>query len=508
MNQQTAIVIGSGFGGLGAAIRLQSQGWQVTLLEKRGEPGGRASVIHQDGFTFDAGPTLITMPELLDDLWKQAGRRLSDYVTIKPLDPFYRIWYADGRHIDYTGDPDQMRARIAQFSERDATAYEPFLTHTRRIYAEAFDRLGHQPFLTLGSMVKVLPKLIALAAHRPVYSLAAKYFTHPYMRMLFSFHPLFIGGNPFRASSVYSIVPYLERTGGVHFAMGGMTSLVNGMVRLLQDLGGQIRLNSPVREIIVHDGRATGVLLETGEPLKAEAVISNADATYTYRRLVPASHRKRWTDSKLDGLHQSMSCFLIYLGTNRKYPHLKHHNIIMSDRYRGLLTDIFERKVLADDFSLYLHVPTRTDPSLAPPGGESMYILAPVPHLGDGIDWAQAAHPFRDRILRFLEANLGMDGLEQAIATERLFTPEDFAAQYNAWQGSAFSIEPILTQSAWFRPHNASEEIPGLYLVGAGTHPGAGLPGTLLTAEITARLVSSQTRQPEPIRKGVVDVVH
>jgi phytoene desaturase len=343
--------------------------------------------------------------------------------------------------------------------------------------------------------VKLVPELMRLNAAQSVYGFVSRFFRDPQLRTVFSFHPLFIGGNPFRASAIYSIVPYLERQGGVWFARGGMHSLVEAMLALFERLGGQVRLASPVQEVLINEtnGRVRGVRLGDGETLRATAVVLNADVASAYMQLVPPRFRSRMSDRRIRRYGYSMSCFLLYLGLDRQYPDkLLHHTIVMAPRYRGLIRDIFDGHGLPPDMSLYLHAPTRSDPSMAPPGGESLYVLAPVPHLGHGVDWQSEAQPFRDRIVRFLEHDFGLTGLEQSICVERRFTPLDFQDDLSSYLGSAFSIEPTLLQSAWFRPHNISEDIPGLYLVGAGTHPGAGLPGVLLSAKITAELISQR----------------
>lgn len=484
------VVIGGGFGGLAAAIRLQAAGQQVTLVEARERVGGRASQLKQDGFTFDMGPSLITAPDLLRDLWASAGRQLEEDVTLTPLHPFYRIYFHDGRWFDYAGTPVEDEAEVARFEPRDVPGYRAFLAGAQRLYQRAFVELADQPFLTSVAFLRVIPELARFGAQRSVYSVVSRYFRNPHLRMVFSFHPLFIGGNPFRASAIYSIVPYLERLGGVHFSMGGTYALVEAMERLLCRLGGQVCCGIPVQQILVQDRRAAGVRLADGTILQADAVIANSDVATTYLKLLPASSQSAFTARRLKGYRYSMSCFLLYLGLNRQYEQLKHHTIIMPERYRNLIHAIFDGDGLSDDLALYLHAPTKTDPSMAPPGGESLSILAPVPNLARGIDWGREAPALRDKIIRFLEHKVGLEGLEASIQVEQHFTPLDFESQLRSYLGSAFSIEPTLLQSAYFRPHNRSGQIDRLYFVGAGTHPGAGIPGVLLSAAITSRLVN------------------
>jgi phytoene desaturase len=494
MSGKQVVVVGAGFGGLAAAIRLQANGHQVTLVEKRSQVGGRAGQLKLDGFTFDTGPSIITAPHLLDDLWASAGATLQDDVDLVPLAPYYRIAFADGRRFDYGGAPEQVEAQVRAFDPAAVEGYRRFMDATRHIYQRAFQDLAGQPFHRLGTFLKLVPELLRLNAAQSVYDFVSRFFRDPQLRTVFSFHPLFIGGNPFRASAIYSIVPFLERQGGVWFARGGMYALVQAMHTLFERLGGRTRLAAPVAEVLVNEARrATGVRLESGERLSADAVVLNADVAAAYMRLLPARFRRRMTDRRLRGYRYSMSCFLLYLGLDRQYPEqLLHHTIVMAPRYRGLIADIFDGHGLPPDMSLYLHAPTRTDPSMAPPGGESLYVLAPVPHLGRGIDWERQAQPFRDRIVRFLEHEFGLAGLAQAIRVERRYTPLDFRDDLSSYLGSAFSIEPTLLQSAWFRPHNLSEDVDGLFVVGAGTHPGAGLPGVLLSAKITSRLVQER----------------
>lgn len=483
------VVIGAGFGGLAAAIRLQASGQQVTLVEARERPGGRAYQLKADGYTFDTGPSLITAPHLLRDLWQAAGRELEDDLTLVPLSPFYRIQFADGEHFDYWGTPEADEAEIARFNPRDVGGYRAFLKRTEHLYQRAFLDLASKPFLTLGSFLKVVPELVSVGAQQSVYTFASRYFQDPRLRMVFSFHPLFIGGNPFRASAIYSIVPYLERQGGVHYTMGGMYSLVEAMTRLFTKLGGELQCGIPVERIVVKDGRAAGVHLADEREMTADAVVANNDVGQTYLTMLPAEARRGLVGARIERYRYSMSCFLLYLGVNRRYEQLRHHTIVMPDAYRTHIRDVFDGMGLPRDLAVYLHTPSRTDPSMAPEGGESLYALAPVPNLAHGIDWATEAPRFRDRLVRYLEHEVGLEGLEQSIVVERQFTPLDFAGELRSHLGAAFSIEPTLVQSAYLRPHNRAGEVAGLYFVGAGTHPGAGIPGVLLSADITSRLV-------------------
>ena len=492
---KTVNIVGSGFGGLAAAIRLQSSGFQVNLFEKNSMVGGHASQLKIQGYTFDMGPSLVTAPDIIQDVFSCAGRKMEDYMELMPLDPFYRIYFADGSFMDYSGDGDKMKAQMAKFSEKDAGNYDRFMDYIKKLYkAVITDGLGARPF-DLNTMVQFLPKALRLNALLPVYSVVKRYFEDPRNRFAFSFHPLFIGGSPFRSPSVYLMIPYLEKAGGVWFTRGGMYSVVAAMEKLFKEIGGKVHLNSEVSDIPVINGRAAGVVAD-GQFHAADAVISNAHFAHTYSQLIKPEHRRKWRDSKVKGQAYGMSTFLIYLGVKKQYPQLLHHTLILSERYRELVKDIFDRKVLAEDFSMYLHVPSRTDENMAPEGCESMYVLIPVPNLEAAVDWEKEATPFANKILRFLEEEFGMDGLRDNIDVMELFTPEDFRKQRNNHLGSAWGIEPKLTQTASFRPHNRSEDIKGLYLVGANTHPGAGVPGVLLTAQATEKAIRDDMNVP------------
>ena len=486
------IIIGSGFGGLAAGVRLAAQGHEVDLFEQRDKPGGRAYVYESNGYTFDTGPTVITAPFMFYDLFELAGRKLEDYFKLVPLNPFYRIFRADGKYLDYNDNESFILSEIEKFNPADKEGYQRFMSRTKAIFEKGFVELADKPFLHLSDMLKVAPDLIRLRSHESVYRYVSGFVQDEFLRRCFSFHPLLIGGNPFDASSIYAMIHYLEREWGIHFALGGTGSIVKGLVRLFEELGGRLHLNAPVAEILVEESkrRVKGIRLADGTIHQADAIVSNADVAFTYRNLIPARYRRVFTDRRIERMRYSMSLVVIYFGTKRRYTDtpLAHHNIILSERYRGLLDDIFNRKVLADDFSLYLHMPTKTDPSLAPEGGETFYVLSPVPHLGSGIDWAQAAKPYRDRIMQFLEERYLPD-LQANIVVEHMVDPRYYEGALSSYLGAAFSVQPILTQSAWFRPHNRSEEFDNLYFAGAGTHPGAGLPGVLSSAKIVADLI-------------------
>jgi phytoene desaturase len=505
--KEKVIVIGSGFGGLGAAARLAARGFEVEVYEKRDKPGGRAYVYDINGFKFDAGPTVITAPFMFDDIFEQAGRKRADYVEFVQLDPFYRIFNHEGRSFDYNDNPEFIHEQIRHWNPTDVAGYDSFMGTTQAIFEKGFVELADKPFLNVSDMLRVAPDLIKLKSHQSVYKYASQFVENEFLRRVFSFHPLLIGGNPFDSSSIYAMIHYLEREWGIHFAMGGTGALVNALTRLIEELGGKIHYNAEVAEILVDGHRTTGIRLEDGTTRKADHVISNADVAWTYLNMIPSKARGiRNSDFRYKNLTKySMSLFVIYFGTKRRYTDtsLAHHNIILGERYKGLLDDIFNKKVLADDFSLYLHMPTITDPSLAPDGGETFYVLSPVPHLGAEIDWRTAAKPYRNAIMQFLEDNYLPD-LQANIVAEHYIDPLHFQGTLNSHLGAAFSVQPTLTQSAWFRPHNRSEDFENLYFVGAGTHPGAGLPGVLSSAKIAEDLIAGLEPASQPVMTPVL----
>lgn len=469
--------MGAGLGGLALGLRLQAAGHRVTIHEARRQPGGRAGQIVDGGYVFDTGPSVVTMPELIRELFELAGRRLEDELELVPLEPFYRLYFADGEHLDYGGEPDRMKDEIARFSKADAANYDAFFHHTGQIYRRAVVELGDKPFLRSADFVRILPSMLRLRALRPVASMVGDYFHEPHVFRAFSFQPLFIGGNPFTVPSIYGMLPFLERAGGVHFFRGGMYRLVEALCRLFAQLGGELRLDEPVRRIATRDGRALG--FETDRGLcQADIVVSNADVGHTEEALLGRRLPRRW--------RWSMSCLLLFLGTNRVFPKLGHHTIVFSERYKDLVADIVDRAVVPDDFSMYVHAPARTDVSMAPPGGDSLYVLLPVPNLRTAVDWQALG----ERVIDFLEGQFGLDGLRRSIVVKHTLTPDGyFRDELRATLGNAFALQPILSQSAYFRPHGVDRQVRGLYRVGAGTHPGPGLPGVLLSARMVAGLI-------------------
>ncbi len=483
-----AVVIGAGFGGIAAALRLRARGYAVTLLDRLEQLGGRAQVYRRGGFVFDAGPTVITAPFLFEELFGLFGKRMADYLDLRPVTPWYRFAFPDGRVFDYGGTVEETLAEIRRFEPADQGGYRRMVEMSRRIFDKGFVELSDQPFHRLRDMLRVAPALLRLRSDRSVYGMVSRYIRHPLLRQAFSIQPLLVGGNPFDTTSIYSLIHYLERQWGVHFPMGGTGALVGGLGRLLEEEGIDVRLGAGVSRLLLDQRRARGVVLDSGEEVHSEIVVSNADAPFLYKEMVDRPVRKRWSDRRIERLKYSMGLFVLYFGTTRRYPDVAHHTIVLGERYKELLRDIFDRKILADDFSLYLHRPTATDPSMAPPGCDAWYVLSPVPNLQAGIDWETEGPRYRDRIVSALNTGL-LPGLKETITEDFFVTPADFRSRYLSLHGAGFSIQPLFTQSAWFRFHNKSEDVENLYLVGAGTHPGAGLPGVLSSAKVLDRLV-------------------
>jgi phytoene desaturase len=489
MNSRSAIIIGAGFGGLALAIRLQSAGVQTTIVEARDKAGGRAYVWEKDGYTFDAGPTVITDPACLQELWALTGRDMADDVTLAPVQPFYRLNWPDGVTFDYTNDDALLNTQIAQLNPDDVAGYAKFLDYSAGVFKEGYEKLGHVAFLDFASMIKAAPALAKYQAWRSVYSIVSSYVKDEHLRQALSFHTLLVGGNPMTTSAIYALIHKLERDGGVWFAMGGTNQLIAGMVRHFERLGGKLMLNDPVVSIETLGDKATGVTTASGWSGEADMVACNGDVMHVYKDLLKTSRSGQRTKTKLERKRYSPSLFVVHFGIKGTWPGIPHHTILFGPRYKGLLADLYDTGVLPEDFSLYLHHPTVTDPSLAPEGHSSFYALAPVPHMGKfPVDWDEIAPVLEKRILDEIGRRLIPD-IHERITVKFSYTPKDFAQDLNAHLGSAFSLEPILTQSAWFRVHNRDDHIPNLYFVGAGTHPGAGIPGVVGSAKATAALM-------------------
>lgn len=484
-----ACVIGAGFGGLALAIRLQAAGIATTLIEARDKPGGRAYYWQKDGFTFDAGPTVITDPACLRELWALTGHDMAEDVELMPVMPFYRLNWPDGTNFDYSNDEAHLRREIARLDPADIAGYDAFLEYSAAVYEEGYVRLGAVPFLDFASMVKAAPALIRHQAWRSVYDVVSKYVRSEKLREALSFHTLLVGGNPMTTSSIYALIHKLEKDGGVWWARGGTNRLVAGMVRHFERLGGEVRLHDPVVRIDTLGARATGVATQSGWSGMFAAIASNADIVHSYRDLLGGSARGRTMGRRLAKKRFSPSLFVVHFGIEGSWPGIPHHMILFGPRYRGLLEDIFDYGVLPADFSIYLHHPTVTDPSMAPAGKSTFYALVPVAHMGKlAVDWEQVGPLLESRILAEVERRLIPD-LSDRIVTRFHYAPRDFALDLSAHMGSAFSLEPLLTQSAYFRGHNRDDVLHNFYLVGAGTHPGAGIPGVVGSAKATAGLM-------------------
>ncbi|MCF7698395.1 phytoene desaturase [Loktanella sp. M215] len=487
-----AIVIGAGLGGLSAAMRLGAKGYAVTVLDKLDRVGGRGSSVTQGGHRFDLGPTIVTVPQVYENLWAACGRDFHADVDLRPLAPYYEIRWPDGSTFRVNGDTEEMAAEVARLSPGDVKGYRRFLRDSHARYKLGFEGMVARPMHSIWETVKVLPQFAKLRADRSILGLAKARVKDERLRMALSFHPLFIGGDPRKVTSIYALVSYLEKEFGVHYAMGGVQAIADAMADVVRSQGGTIKLNQQVDRIAIADGAAQGVTLHGGQTLSAPLVISNADAGHTYGTLLKDAPRKRWTDAKLKKRRWSMGLFVWYFGTagtRDKWADVGHHTILSGPRYDGLLRDIFQNGKLADDMSLYVHRPSVTDPSVAPAGGDTFYALSPVPHLGHAnpVDWQAEKLRYRDKVAAVLDTLI--PGFRDHVTTDLIYTPEDFRDRYLSPHGSGFSLEPRILQSAYFRPHNISEEAKGLFLVGAGTHPGAGVPGVVSSAEVLGKLI-------------------
>ncbi len=483
-----AIVMGGGFGGIAASLRLRAKGYDTTIIDRCSRLGGRAQVFEKDGFRHDAGPTVITAPFMFDELFSLFGRNRADYIQFAPVEPWYRFQFADGETFDYGGTTEDTCREIARLSPGDDEGYRKLLSKSRDIFEVGFKQLSDQPFDSFSTMLAQVPNLVKLGCHKTVWQMVRIHLKDERLQRAFSIQPLLVGGNPLDTTCIYSLIHYLEREWGIHFAMGGTGALVSALERLMREVGIRIRTGTTVDRVLVENGAACGIALESGETVKADIVISNVDPMHLYSRLLDSSHQSRWAQMKRKRAKLSMGLFVLFFGTRKQYPDVAHHTIWMGDRFEGLLKDIFKATHLPDDFSLYLHRPTATDPSFAPSGCDSFYVLAPVPNLKANIDWKTEGPRLQKRIVDALDKTLLPD-LKKNITSDFFMTPKDFAHDYLSAEGAGFSVAPVFSQSAWFRFHNKAEGPDNLYLVGAGTHPGAGLPGVLSSAKVMDKLV-------------------
>ena len=487
------LVIGAGFGGIAAALRMRAKGFEVTLVDRLSAIGGRAQVFERGGFKHDAGPTVITAPFLFDELFELFGEKREDHVDFRPLDPWYRFYFHGGQQFDYRPSVEDTNDEIRKFSKNDVKGYAALLKTSKAIFDIGFKKLADKPFTKLWTMLAQIPSLLRLKSYHSVAGIVNSHIKHPLLRQAFSIHPLLVGGNPFTTTSIYSLIHYLERRWGVFFCMGGTGHLVAALHDLLIRVGVKIELNVDIAEITMQGGRATGAVAEDGRRFTADRVICNGDPPTVYSQMLPTEkHRKkRLFPDRLT--HYSMGLYVLFFGTRRQYPDIAHHTIWMGPRYKELLADIFDKKILTDDFSLYVHRPTATDESFAPQGCDSFYVLCPVPNLRGDIDWDVKGPELRDRIIAALSATI-MPDLETVISDDFWMTPEDFKKDYRSMHGAGFSIAPIFVQSAWFRYHNRDPHIPNLYFAAAGAHPGAGMPGVLCSAKVVETLVDDDVR--------------
>ena len=481
------VVVGAGFGGMAAALRARRLGFEVTLVDRMPALGGRARVFQQDGFTFDAGPTVITAPQLIGELFALFGERMAEHVTMLPVRPWYRILFADGRSFDYGSSAGEMREAVATFAPADLDGYDRLMERSRALFEVGFDRYGAHSFDTLGAMLRALPALVRLGGYRSLSGLVRSCIKDEALRRVFSLQPLLVGGHPFRTPAIYALIPYLEQRWGIWFPRGGTGALVAALEALMVRHGVTVQCGRTVTRIVAEHGRTSGVAFEDGSVLAADIVIANADAPQVHAVLADGAGR---LPSRVDRMQYSFGLFVMCFGTDRSWPDVAHHTIVLGERWKALLDQIFDGAVVPSDPSLYLHRPAATDPSLQPAGQDGFYVLAPVPNLRAPIDWARAAPLLRDHVVAALEQRV-LPGLSQHIVTERIMTPVDFASDYLSRHGAGFSVAPTLMQSAWLRFHNRAR-LPGLYLVGAGTHPGAGVPGVLTSAKLVENLLAAE----------------
>ncbi len=484
------VVIGGGFGGIASALRIRAKGYQVTLIDRCSELGGRAQVFKRNGFTFDAGPTVITAPYLFDELFDLFDKDLNDYIQFVPVEPWYRFVYPDGDKFDYGGTLDDTLKEIEKISPSDIEGYKKLLSMSEKIFDVGFTGLADKPFHSFITMIKQVPYLVRLRCYRSVYQLVSKYLKHDKLRQAFTIQPLLVGGNPFDTTSIYNLIHFLERKWGIHYAMGGTGQVVRGLQQLMTEQGIEVRLDTSAESFHLDGRHIKGICLAGGEVLECDKVVSNMDPTFLYEKVIEKKSQPLLTQLKTRHAKLSMGLYVLYFGTNKKFHDVPHHTIWLGKRYQALLDDIFNKKVLADDFSLYLHRPSATDPSMAPDGCDCFYVLSPVPNLQSGLEWDDIRDSYRDKILTALDQTM-MPGLKASIVEQFDMTPKEFQKDYLSTAGAGFSIAPILRQSAWFRYHNQGEGLDNLYLVGAGTHPGAGLPGVLSSAKVLDHLVPS-----------------
>jgi phytoene desaturase len=483
------IVIGSGFGGIASALRMRAKGYQVTLLEKHPDLGGRARVFKKDGFTYDGGPTVITAPYLFEELFSLFNKKISNYAKIVPLDLWYRFVFEDKTSFDYTGNEQSMEREIQKFSKDDVQGYKELVKFTEKIFDKGFTELSAKPFNNIKFMLKQIPALLKLKSYQSVYKLVSSYVSNEKLKRVFSMHPLLVGGNPFTTTSIYTLILFLEKKWGIHYSMGGTGSVVNALEKLMKEENVEIIKNAEVTEILNTDNQITGVRINDDKEIHGDYVICNSDPPNVYKNIIKSKNKYNFLfNQKVKRMNYSMGLFVYYFGSKKKFKDVAHHTIYFGKSYKEHLNKIFDKKELSDDISYYLHRPSATDPSMAPEGHDAFYVLVPVPNNLSGIDWSKEGERFKDLVLTKMDQTV-LPGIKGNVVSDFYLTPDYFEKELATLHGSGFSIQPKFTQSAYFRFHNKSEIFDNLYFVGAGTHPGAGMPGVLSSAKVLDELL-------------------
>jgi phytoene desaturase len=488
MSTKKIIVIGSGFGGIAAALRMKAKGYSVTLIEKHPDLGGRARVFKKEGFTFDAGPTVITAPKLLEELFTLFNKNISDYVKIIPLKLWYRFIFDDKSSFDYSGDEELMKKEIEKYEIDDFVGYQKLVKLTEKIFDKGFTELSSKPFNNISFMLKQVPALLKLKSYKSVYELISTYISDNKLRKIFSMHPLLVGGNPFTTTSIYTLILFLEKKWGIHYSLGGTGNLVKAFEKLMKEEKIEIIKNSSVTELTNLNNQIVSVTINNKDVLKADYIICNSDPPNVYKNLIKPNNYGFLFNKKIERMNYSMGLFVYYFGSKKQYNDVAHHTICFGKSYKDHLNKIFEKKELSEDISYYLHRPTATDPSMAPPGQDCFYVLVPVPNNLSNINWHKEGEKFKQLIINKMSEQI-LPNLKENITADFYVTPDYFENDLSTLHGSGFSIQPKFTQSAYFRFHNKSEIFNNLYFVGAGTHPGAGIPGVISSAKVLDELL-------------------
>ena len=482
------VVVGSGFGGLASALRLRAKGYDVTLLEKHSDLGGRARVFKKDGFIYDGGPTVITAPYLFEELFSLFNKKISNYVKIVPLNLWYRFIFNDGKTFDYSGDEASMEKEIKKFSNTDLKGYKNLVNFTEKIFNKGFTDLSDKPFNKFTFMLQQIPALLNLKSYKSVYSLISNYISNENLRRVFSMHPLLVGGNPFTTTSIYALILFLEKKWGIHYSMGGTGSVVKALEKLMNEEGVKIKKNSEVTEIITSNKNVKGVKINNSSIIDCDYIVCNSDPPNVYENLIKSQNNYNFLfKQKMKRMDYSMGLFVYYFGSKKQYKEVAHHTIYFGNSYEKHLDKIFEKKILSEDISYYLHRPSATDPNMAPRGQDAFYVLVPVPNNLSNINWSNEGDKFRSLILDKMDKSV-LPGIKENVVSDFYLTPDYFEKDLATLHGSGFSIQPKFSQSAYFRFHNKSEIFKNLYFVGAGTHPGAGMPGVLSSAKVLDKL--------------------